>query len=271
VGVEGGEGFSSLPFLVQALAVDHDVSGSRRAMAGLADSQRGLFALSTTFAKATQAQMLDDWPSVVAGLGAELPKQQALGAVAREATARMLMPLLAYGYARTGRQAEADAVIGGTPLDCDTCVIARGRIAAAKGDWSGAERWFDMVVRRTPSIPFANTAWGEMLLAKGDPDRAIEKLAEAHRQSPHFADPIELWGEALMKAGDDAGAVGKFREVDQYAPRWGHNHLRWGQALARRGKAAEAQAQFQAAAGMDLSAADRAELASVTKARSAPV
>ncbi len=99
-----------------------------------------------------------------------------------------------------------------------------------------------------------------MLLAKGDPDGAIAKLKLAHAQSPHFADPLELWGEALMSKGDFAGAIAKFREADAYAPHWGRNHLRWGQTLARLGRADDAKAQWRAAAGLDLSIADRAEL-----------
>ena len=89
----------------------------------------------------------------------------------------------------------------------------------------------------------------------------FDVLAEAHRRGPRFADPLELWGEALMRKGDWAGAVARFAEADQHAPRWGRNHLRWGEALARLGRTDEARAQWRAAAGMDLSAADRAELA----------
>jgi hypothetical protein len=38
-------------------------------------------------------------------------------------------------------------------------------------------------------------------------------------------------------------------------------HLKWGEALARQGRADEAKAQFAAAARLDLTAAERAELA----------
>ncbi len=66
-----------------------------------------------------------------------------------------------------------------------------------------------------------------------------------------------------MKKGDLAGAIAKFAEADKDAPRWGKNHLRWGEALARLGQADEAKAQWDAAIGMDLSVADRAELTRV--------
>ncbi len=95
----------------------------------------------------------------------------------------------------------------------------------------------------------------------GDLDGAIVKLKEAHRKGPHFADPLELWGEALMKKGDIRRRRRQVQAADKYAPRWGRNHLRWGEALAKLGRADAAKAQFAAAAGMDLSTADRAELA----------
>jgi len=41
--------------------------------------------------------------------------------------------------------------------------------------------------------------------------------------------------------------------------------LKWSQALAAEGKAAEAQAKWRAAAGMDLTPAERAELARVSR------
>ena len=94
-------------------------------------------------------------------------------------------------------------------------------------------------------------------------DGAVARLQEAYKRGPHFADTLELWGEALVRKGDLKGAVAKFADADRNAPRWGRNHLRWGEALARLGKADEARAQLQAASGMDLSPADRAELARV--------
>ncbi|MDB5442942.1 MAG: hypothetical protein JWP73_1318, partial [Phenylobacterium sp.] len=41
---------------------------------------------------------------------------------------------------------------------------------------------------------------------------------------------------------------------------WGRLHLKWGEALAKLGRRDEARTQLRAAAGMDLSAADRVEL-----------
>jgi tetratricopeptide (TPR) repeat protein len=69
------------------------------------------------------------------------------------------------------------------------------------------------------------------------------------------------WGEALLAKGDFDGAVAKFAAADPFAPRWGRNHMIWGEALAKLGRGDEGRAQYRAAAGMDLSAPDRARLA----------
>src|SRR5262249_15348984 len=106
---------------------------------------------------------------------------------------------------------------------------------------------------------------GAARLARGDIDGAIAEFQLAHQKGLKFADPLEAWGEALMRKGDFEGALAKFAEADKDAPRWGRNHMLWGEALTKLGRAAEARAQYQAAAGMDLSAADRATLAALLK------
>ena len=98
------------------------------------------------------------------------------------------------------------------------------------------------------------------MLDRGEPNKAIIQFDAARRKGPHFADPISFWGEALLMQGHYRAAIGKFREADRYAPRWGRNHLLWGDALAKLGKAKQAREQWRLAAGMDLSAADRARV-----------
>jgi Flp pilus assembly protein TadD len=56
-------------------------------------------------------------------------------------------------------------------------------------------------------------------------------------------------------------AVLKFAEAGKYAPDWGRLHLKWGEALGYAGRKDEARAQYQMASTLDLTAADRAELA----------
>jgi tetratricopeptide (TPR) repeat protein len=136
----------------------------------------------------------------------------------------------------------------------------RGTIAAIAHKWGAADHWFALVSARTPSLPFADEAWGEALLTKGDLDGAIAKFEQAHRIGPHFADPLEMWGEALIAKNRSDLALAKFAEAAKYAPNWGRLHLKWGEALAYLGQTGDAKTQFAIAAGLDLSPVDKSTL-----------
>jgi tetratricopeptide (TPR) repeat protein len=179
-------------------------------------------------------------------------------------SAFLLASDVAYATARAGDFKAADAIIVHMPTDCDTCQRARARIAALEGHWIEAARDFATVAARSPHEPFAETWWGELLMGKGDLDGAITKFAVASRKGPHFADPLEMWGEALMQKNRSDLALAKFEEANTYAPNWGRLHLKWGEALWWSGRRNEAQNQFAAAAGLDLSVAEKAELARVS-------
>ena len=174
---------------------------------------------------------------------------------------RRIWPYTAAALAHTGDMKAAMALIGKTPLDCDLCVRMRGNIAVLNQDWKGAARWFALVSARAPSIPFADTDWGAMLLAKGDYDGAIARFTAANAKGPHFADPLEMWGEALIAKNRSDLALAKFAEADKYAPNWGRLHLKWGEALFWLGDKAGAQKQFAIAAALDLASSEKAELA----------
>jgi tetratricopeptide (TPR) repeat protein len=205
----------------------------------------------------------EDWGEAIADLEAVHASPRATQPMNRQFWLTRNLPRLAYATAMNGDVAGAEALIAQTPLDCYLCIRMRGQIAAIKHDWTGAEHWFAQGVQQGPSLPFAYMEWGEMLLAKGDADGAIAKLTLAVQKGPRSADPLELWGEALMRKSDFAGAVLEFAAADKFAPRWGRNHLRWGEALMKLGRGDEARAEFQAARGMDLSAADQRILATL--------
>jgi len=114
------------------------------------------------------------------------------------------------------------------------------------------------------SIPMAYSYWGQALMERGDLDGAIAKFALANQRGPHFADPMEMWGEALMVKTQSHLAPVKFEEADKYAPNWGRLHLKWGEALGYAGKKDEARAQHQKALTLNLTAAEKAELARVS-------
>lgn len=166
----------------------------------------------------------------------------------------------AEALAHMGRMQEAQALAARMPSDCYPCIRARARIAAFAGQNAEADRWFAEAERQAPGFVAASTEWGEAMLRRGDLDRAIAKLKQAHRIGPKFADPLAYWGEALLAKGDAKAATAKFAEADKFAPKWGRLHLKWAQALAKLGKADDARAQLKAAAGLDLTPAERAEL-----------
>jgi tetratricopeptide (TPR) repeat protein len=202
---------------------------------------------------------LSDWQAVLRDRpAAEVALERGF---LRDSLAQALWPFVARALAETGDIAGGEALIARTPLDCDLCVRERGRIAALKHDWSGAARWYAMVSARSPSIPFADTLWGQMLMAKGDLDGAIAKFDSAHRKGPHYADPLEMWGEALIAKNRSDLALAKFEEAAHDAPNWGRLHLKWGEALLWSGDKDGAKKQFAIAAGLGLTPAEKSELA----------
>jgi tetratricopeptide (TPR) repeat protein len=259
--LEGRQGATQVSnLLARGLIADHDVSAGLRlsdpSNAGVLSDLRLGIVIEADMMRGAWA--LGDWPDVAAR------GEKVLAATASDPRTRQAFgegaAALAVGYARLGRLADAQALVGRTPLDCGVCLEARGWVAELAGDHATADRWFRELDRAEGDMPMGDTAWGAALLHRGDVDGAIAKLEEAHRKGPHFADPLDLWGEALLRKGDLAGAVAKFAEADPYAPRWGRNHMLWGEALMLSGRYREARAQYEAANGMDLSKPDRAAL-----------
>ena len=176
------------------------------------------------------------------------------------AYATEIAPLLAVAQAHTGRFAKAHATIDGTPRDCVPCETARGDIDALEKNWNGAAFWYACSIRDAPSLPFADTDWGEMLLRKGDLDDAIGKFTIANQKGPRFADPLEMWGEALIAKNRSDLAIAKFEEANKYAPNWGRLHLKWGEALWWAGHNQEARRHFATAATLYLTSVEKSQL-----------
>jgi tetratricopeptide (TPR) repeat protein len=242
------------------LALDH---ASLAAVLARAPNPRGAFQTLTAtadedLARLTHAFAMGDWAGVENAYDALDTSQ--LRPNDRLMRSLMASPYAAIAEARLGQSARAQALIATTPQDCNRCADARGVIASAAGDWAGADRWFAEAERLAPSLPFAYADQAQSRLARGDTVGAIALLQTANAKGPHYADALELWGEALARRGDYAGAIARYAEADRYAPQWGRNHLMWAEALAKSGRTAEARAQKDAAAGLELTAADRGEL-----------
>jgi tetratricopeptide (TPR) repeat protein len=253
-----------------ALALDHDPSAAANVMVEAQpnddpafleqDADFGVTALPAYWTLADR----DDWEAALADARA-VDAWLAAHTTDFRLYGRMrtvwIQPLQALAMAKSGDVAGAETRIAATPTDCYLCLRIRGQIAALKGDAADADRWFVEAVRQGPSYPFAYTEWGAALLSRGGPDAAIAKFTLANQKGPRFADPLEMWGEALMAKNRSDLALAKFEAADKYAPKWGRLHLKWGEALGYVGRRDEAKKQYQAASTLDLSVADKAELA----------
>ncbi|HTT83233.1 MAG TPA: hypothetical protein VMF67_07115 [Rhizomicrobium sp.] len=230
-------------------ALDHDPAQARRVIAFIPESRNGKPNFDLPLAQMFISADEKDWTEA-ARQGARADAMMKQAGDRDWEDRRDVWPLWAESMAHAGNIAGAEALIAQTPADCDDCVRKRGRIAALAGDWIGAAHWFAIVSARSPSIPFADTDWGQMLLARGDFDAAIAKFSSAHAKGPHFADPLELWGEALIAKNRSDLALAKFAEANKYAPAWGRLHLKWGEALLYAGRRDAARAQFEAATNL---------------------
>jgi len=249
------DGKTSRALMQQAVALD----------AAFIDSGRLRFYLNIHNTRYELAANDGDWPAGVAAaraFAASIETNAAYGPGARANLTRILAtPMLARALAMNGDGAAAQATIAATPGDCYDCVRTRGWIAAAAKQWGAADSWFADAVRQAPSIPFAYEDWGRSLLERGDAAGAIGKFTLASAKGPHFADPLEGWGEALMAQNRSDLALAKFKDAAQYAPNWGRLHLKWGEALTYAGKKDESRKQFALAATLDLTPAEKSELA----------
>ena len=247
--------------LADFAALAHDLAEARR-FAALIPAKRpdGRVNFVPPRTLETIAEMEQDWP------GALREANQADAILAAQPDrfwyrSSNAWSILAYDMAQNGDFAGAETLIARTASDCDLCVRMRAKIAAAKHDWAAAGRWFALVSARTPSIPYADSEWGEMLLHQGKFDAAIAKFESANRKGPHFADPLEMWGEALMQKNRSDLALAKFEEAANYAPNWGRLHLKWGEALLYTGDKVGARKQFVIAAGLNLTPSEKSQLA----------
>jgi len=204
-----------------------------------------------------------DWPAALAAerdfapIAAENPGLT-------EVKSTFLDPSAALALAHMRQFAAAEARLKPMPADCYPCLRARALIAALQGQDARADIWFERAAAIGPSLPFAESEWGRALMDRRQPDAAIEKFKASSAKGPHFSDPLEGWGEALMAKNQSHLALAKFAEAEKYAPNWGRLYLKWGEALVYSGKPGEARAQFARATALDLTAAEKAELAGMT-------
>ena len=169
-------------------------------------------------------------------------------------------PWMALAAAHLGDRELAARLAAATPVGCDLCIRTRGVVAALAGDMGTSDRWFARAVRQAPRLAFAEFEWGRVKLRRRDLPMAIAKLEAAASKAPRWADPLKHWGDALALQGRDREAIEKYEAAGERAPRWGALHFAWGAALWRTGERDAGRQQLRAAAGMDMSAAERERL-----------
>jgi tetratricopeptide (TPR) repeat protein len=239
---------------------EHDVARAREAIDVYGEASGRQFDSNLPANRMRLAMLVDDWRGMLALADAAAPELRKRPLLVLTGA---ITPLTAYANARLGRFTAAQALIAPTPADCYICLRMRAEIAELQGQNARADFWFARALAAAPSLPLAESEWGQALLARGKPDEAIAQFKLANRKGPHFADPLEMWGEALMAKNQSHLALAKFNEAEKYAPNWGRLHLKWGEALVYAGKKDEAKAQFARAATLDLTVSDKAELAGV--------
>ncbi len=241
-------------FLIRDLALMHDLAAARRiaidplSPGSTSTANRQL--LLTSLGHGLIDIEANDWNAAKSELSKAVER---LGP--HYASFQVQAPL-AFVLAKLGSVASARAFAASLPPDCYPCVIAHARIEGLSRNWRDADALFADAVNLGPSLPFAYTDWGAMLLGRGEYDLAVAKFTIAHDKGPHFADPLEMWGEALMQKNRSDMALPKFEEANRFAPNWGRLHLEWGKALAYLGNRQEANRQFALASHLDLNPAD---------------
>lgn len=175
------------------------------------------------------------------------------------------LALEAFSLVQLGQPEAAREVIATTPVDCFFCAVTRAMILSRQGDTVGAEQAFRAMDRLYPGQIGGLLYWGRERLRRGDAQGALQIFRRAEKLAPRFADPAVWSGEALLALGDYKTAEQAFRKAEPLAPRWARLHLKWGDALAKLGKTTEARVKWTAAAGMDLTPSERAELSEVSR------
>ncbi|MBV9550208.1 MAG: hypothetical protein JO256_11105 [Alphaproteobacteria bacterium] len=258
--LSSGTAFAVLSFRAEALAGLHEPRAARAALAERPKLVAAGSQIQNTVPGPAIALEEQDWPGVLAA-EKDFTAVAAVFPGLAEDQQTMVDPTIAVALAHLGRFAQADARLKPMPADCYPCLRARAQVAALQGQPERSDWWFARAADAAPTAPYAEAEWGRALLERKQPDTAISHFTAANRIGPHFADPLEGWGEALMAKNQSHLALAKFAEAEKYAPNWGRLHLKWGEALIYAGKRNEAKAQFARAATLDLTPAEKAELA----------
>lgn len=190
-----------------------------------------------------------------------LPKGKSIADVAPTGVAEYAEMLVA-----AGRSADAAKAIAPTRGDCYPCLVARGEVAAAQHDLTGATRWFAEAARQGPSLPQADYQWGRMLAANDNPPAALAHFAVAAKRGPGWYEPPYAAGRLLIAGHRFAEARTQLEKAHAAAPRRADVMLALGRAQWLNGDRKAALATWAGARKLDLLRPDLAWLARIDAA-----
>lgn len=247
--------------IANAMARLHDIAGAERRLDASPSYQswRGTDDFFRSTGKLTRLYVAEDWAGVI-GDPNLLPSDV-------NDNNRSSWSVIMLARAKTGDIAGARTILSDLRPDDDNTMIDAGRALAAMGDLAGGDRALAIVEARAPFSPIPTFFRGRIRLDAGDVAGALPHFRAAQKSQPKWADPFRYEGDALARLGKWKEAEAAYARAYPLAPKWGGLHLIWGQALARLGRADEARAKWRTAAGLYLTALERAELTTASRNR----
>jgi Flp pilus assembly protein TadD len=188
----------------------------------------------------------------MAGLVARFEQRPAATAQ-RSDDPHVLESLRALGY--VGGAPAADEAPPGLPDPKDRVaerdLLLRGEGLLRRGDYDGALRQFEAVLKADPRNRFAILRSGVALLKKGDARAAAVRLRAAVEGDPGQAETHYALADALTRAGDNAAAVPEWMETVRLQPRRTAAWSNLGTALGRMGRLDDAARAFAEAVRLE--------------------
>jgi arylsulfatase A-like enzyme/Tfp pilus assembly protein PilF len=129
--------------------------------------------------------------------------------------------------------------------------LLRGEGLLRRGDFDGALRQFETVLRADPKNRFATLRSGIALLKKGDARAAASRLRAAVDLDPGQAETRYALADALMRGGDDAAAIPQWMQTVRLQPRRTAAWSNLGTALGRMGRLDDAARAFAEAVRLE--------------------
>jgi tetratricopeptide (TPR) repeat protein len=127
----------------------------------------------------------------------------------------------AMAYEKAGQTDKANAaLISAGAIDHPDCFRFKADALESRGDWVGAQDWYEKAARLAPSYPATYYSWGVALAKHKDLAGAAEQFWRANLRGPTWADPLKAWGDVLVNQGKIDEAHSKYEEALKYAPNW---------------------------------------------------